>query len=76
MQLQIEQVALKKEKDSASKERLAKLQKELAESKAEADRLTAQWEAEKEGVQRLGAVARAGRAGQARDRRRRSGETT
>jgi ATP-dependent Clp protease ATP-binding subunit ClpB len=54
MQLQIERVALSKEKDSASRERLAKLEKELADAKAEADRLTAQWQAEQEGVQRLG----------------------
>jgi ATP-dependent Clp protease ATP-binding subunit ClpB len=54
MQLQIERVALAKEKDPGSRERLAKVEKELADAKAEADRLTAQWQAEKEGVHRLG----------------------
>jgi ATP-dependent Clp protease ATP-binding subunit ClpB len=53
MQLQIEETALKKEKDPASKERLAKLQKELANLKNQADGLRAQWQAEKDAVQRL-----------------------
>ncbi len=53
MQLQIEETALKKEKDAASQERLAKLQKELADLKGKGDTLKAQWQAEKEGVQRL-----------------------
>ena len=39
MQLQIEREALKKEKDAASRERLGKLEKELAELKAHADAL-------------------------------------
>src|SRR5207237_9989883 len=56
MQLEIEREALKKEKDPASKERLSRLEKELADQKAENDRLTAQWKEEKEGVQRLGEV--------------------
>jgi ATP-dependent Clp protease ATP-binding subunit ClpB len=54
MQLEIEREALKKEKDPASKERLAKLEKELADLKNESDALMAQWKEEKEGVQRLG----------------------
>lgn len=54
MQLEIEREALKKEKDQASKDRLAKLVKELADLKAQEDALTAQWQAEKEGAQRLG----------------------
>jgi ATP-dependent Clp protease ATP-binding subunit ClpB len=53
-QLEIERVALSKEKDAASRERLARLDKELAEGKAEADRLRALWQAEKQSVQRLG----------------------
>jgi len=53
MQLEIERQALKKESDPASRERLEKLEKELAEQKAQSDALRAQWEAEKEGVQRL-----------------------
>jgi ATP-dependent Clp protease ATP-binding subunit ClpB len=54
MQLEIEREALKKEKDSASQERLEKLQKELADLKAEEDRLTAQWQEEKQAVQNVG----------------------
>jgi len=53
MQLQIEETALKKEKDPASQERLGKIQKELADLKAQAQTLQAQWQAEKEAVQRL-----------------------
>jgi ATP-dependent Clp protease ATP-binding subunit ClpB len=53
MQLEIEREALKKETDQASKERLVKLEKDLANLKAQADSLKAQWQAEKVGVQRL-----------------------
>ena len=52
MQLEIEREALRKEKDKASKERLSKLEKELANLKAESDALMAQWQAEKDAVQR------------------------
>jgi ATP-dependent Clp protease ATP-binding subunit ClpB len=54
MQLEIEREALKKEKDPASKERLAKLQKELADLTEQEKALKAQWQTEKEAVQRLG----------------------
>jgi ATP-dependent Clp protease ATP-binding subunit ClpB len=53
MQLEIERQALKKEKDSASKERLQKIDKEIADLKAQSDALKAQWQAEKQTVQRL-----------------------
>ena len=53
MQLEIEREALRKETDSASRERLQKLEKELADLKAEADALRARWQAEKDAVQRL-----------------------
>src|SRR5205823_12898162 len=43
----------KKEKDPASRDRLAKLEKELADTKAEADALKARWQAEKQSVQHL-----------------------
>ena len=56
MQLEIEREALKKESDSASKERLAKVEKEIADLKGEASALQAQWQAEKEAVQRLRAI--------------------
>jgi ATP-dependent Clp protease ATP-binding subunit ClpB len=53
MQLEIEREALKKESDNASKDRLKKIEKEIADLKSESDALKAQWQAEKEGVQRL-----------------------
>ncbi len=53
MQLEIEREALKKESDAASKERLSKLEKELADLRAESDALTARWQAEKHAVERL-----------------------
>ncbi len=50
MQLKIEQEALKKETDSASKERLKKLGAELAELQEKSDSLTARWRAEKDKI--------------------------
>src|SRR5207245_8556163 len=51
MQLEIEREALRKEKDKASIERLAKLDKELADLKEEQTQLTARWTREKEAIQ-------------------------
>src|SRR6202035_2713839 len=51
MRLEIEEAALKKEKDKASQERLQDLRKELSDWKAQADSLRAQWEAEKQGIE-------------------------
>ena len=56
MQLEIEREALKKEKDDASKERLAKLEKELANLRADSSATKAKWQTEKRGVQRLRAL--------------------
>ena len=50
MQLEIEEAALKKEKDPASRERLQLLQKELAELKSREQVLSAQWQLEKGGI--------------------------
>jgi ATP-dependent Clp protease ATP-binding subunit ClpB len=52
MQLEIEREALRKEKDKASKERLQKLEKELANLKEEHTTLMARWQQEKEAIQR------------------------
>jgi ATP-dependent Clp protease ATP-binding subunit ClpB len=52
MQLEIEREALRKEKDKASIERLAKLEKELADLKEERSRLASHWQQEKEAIQR------------------------
>jgi len=45
--LEIEEIALKKEKDDASKKRLEELQAELAALKLKSDAMTAQWKREK-----------------------------
>lgn len=50
MQLEIEEAALKKEKDTASQERLKTLQKELQEARGESDALRAQYESEKKAI--------------------------
>ena len=51
MQLEIEREALRKETDKASRERLEKLEKELANLKEDHDRLQAHWNAEKDAIQ-------------------------
>jgi ATP-dependent Clp protease ATP-binding subunit ClpB len=53
MQLEIEEAALKKEKDKASKDRLASLRRELADLRSTADAMTAQWEAERQAIHKL-----------------------
>ena len=53
MQLEIEEAALKKEKDKASQMRLEHLRKELADLRHQADTYRAQWETEKEGIKKL-----------------------
>jgi ATP-dependent Clp protease ATP-binding subunit ClpB len=56
MQLEIEEAALKKEKDEPSKERLGALRRELADLRAQADAMTAQWEAERQAIHKLQAL--------------------
>ena len=51
MQLEIEREALRKEKDQASRDRLGKLEKELADLKEEETRLAAHWQQEKDAIQ-------------------------
>src|SRR5207344_1238426 len=51
MQLEIEREALRKETDKPSKERLARLDKELADLKEEKNRLAAHWQQEKDAIQ-------------------------
>jgi ATP-dependent Clp protease ATP-binding subunit ClpB len=52
MQLEIEEAALAKEKDKASKQRLEELRRELADRRGEADTLRARYEREKEEISR------------------------
>ncbi|MBR6228997.1 MAG: ATP-dependent chaperone ClpB [Eubacterium sp.] len=53
MQMEIEEAALKKETDNLSRERLAELQKELAEDRDQFNALMAKWEEEKVGLDRI-----------------------
>jgi len=50
LQLEIEEAALKKEKDEASRQRLEALRKELADLREQANALKARWEGEKKAV--------------------------
>jgi ATP-dependent Clp protease ATP-binding subunit ClpB len=52
-QLEIERVALVPETDDASKERLAKLEEELADLKEHSDELAAGWQAERLAIQKI-----------------------
>ena len=53
MQLEIEREALRKESDTASRDRLTKLEKELADLKTQQQELRARWDTEKQAVARL-----------------------
>jgi ATP-dependent Clp protease ATP-binding subunit ClpB len=53
MRLEIEDAALAKEEDQASRTRLEILRRELADLRAEADALRAQWEAERQALRRV-----------------------
>jgi len=52
-QLEIERVALEKETDESSKERLAKLDEELADQREKADALAGRWQIEKQAIQKI-----------------------
>jgi ATP-dependent Clp protease ATP-binding subunit ClpB len=56
MQLEIEREALKRETDSASKDRLTRLEKELAEAKERRTTLEAQWQSEKGGLEKVSRI--------------------
>ena len=53
IQMEIEEAALKKEEDELSKARLAELQKELAEEREHFRTMKAQWDNEKNAIERL-----------------------
>ncbi|HEV2125168.1 MAG TPA: ATP-dependent chaperone ClpB [Chloroflexota bacterium] len=55
LQLEVEREALRKEQDPASKERLERLEGELASLQEDADRLQAQWQAEKQAIEGVSA---------------------
>src|SRR5579884_4064744 len=52
-QLEIERMALEKETDQASQERLADLEQELANLKEQADAMTARWQREKDAISHI-----------------------
>ncbi len=56
IQLKIEQEALKKENDAASKDRLGRLEKELADLEQRSAELTTRWKAEKDKLGRAAAL--------------------
>ncbi len=56
MQLEIEREGLRKEKDKASKERLERLEKELADAKEQAVQLEARWKSEVEELNKVGRI--------------------
>jgi ATP-dependent Clp protease ATP-binding subunit ClpB len=56
MQLEIERQALQKEKDKASKERLEKLEKELADLGEHSKQLATRWQSEKEAITNLRSI--------------------
>lgn len=54
--MKLEEFALKKEKDDASKDRLAQLQERLRESESELEELQERWRLEKASLNRVGAL--------------------
>jgi ATP-dependent Clp protease ATP-binding subunit ClpB len=55
-QLEIEREAVKKEQESASREGLVKIEKEIAELAEKRSGLRAQWQSEKSGIQKIRAI--------------------
>ncbi len=53
LQLEMERLSLQKEEDKLSQERLGRLEKELADLKEEQSELNAQWQSEKEVIEKL-----------------------
>ena len=56
MQLEIEEAALKKERDKGSHDRLEAIRREIAELRGKSDTMTAQWESEKEAIKKVQAL--------------------
>ena len=55
-QLEIEREAVKKEQDPSSRERLARIEKEIADLSEKRGGLRTQWQSEKEGIQKIRAI--------------------
>lgn len=58
LQLEIEEQALQKEEDAASRDRLVKLQDELKKMRSDTEELVKRWESEKQGITRVREVKR------------------
>jgi ATP-dependent Clp protease ATP-binding subunit ClpB len=56
MQMEIEREALKKERDKASRDRLEKLERDIADAREQSQALRARWEAERQAIAGLQAV--------------------
>jgi ATP-dependent Clp protease ATP-binding subunit ClpB len=56
LQLEMEKLSLQKETDAASRDRLEKLEKEIADFKEEQRSLNAQWEVEKSFIDKIGQI--------------------
>ncbi|PAX57955.1 ATP-dependent chaperone ClpB [Brunnivagina elsteri] len=56
LQLEMEKLSLQKETDAASRDRLEKLEKEIADLKEEQRSLNAQWEVEKSFIDKIGQI--------------------
>ena len=62
LQLEIEKQALQKEKDKASQERLERIEQDLADLREKSKAMTAQWQAEKEAIEKYKELKEIGRA--------------
>jgi ATP-dependent Clp protease ATP-binding subunit ClpB len=56
LQMEMEKLSLRRESDVASRDRLQRLDKEMADQKEEQSRLNAQWQAEKNIIEQLGQI--------------------
>jgi len=65
MQLEIERVSVARESDELSRERLARLDSELAELREKSSRLQSQWQAEKAAIMTIGKIKEEGEAARA-----------
>jgi ATP-dependent Clp protease ATP-binding subunit ClpB len=65
MQLDIERVSVARESDEVSRERLARLDTELAELREKSSRLQSQWQAEKAAITAIGKIKEEGEAARA-----------
>ena len=73
-QLEIEKLALEKETDEASKERLERLERELAELGEQRDSMAAHWQQEKSSLDAFTSCRRSGRRGEEAARLEREGD--